>query len=340
MQDIMNSTYKISGKEKAAYLLIMLGKGQASKIMKYFNEDEIKTITFEIVNHNTIDKEERMMILQDFYNSCLAKSYIDKGGVDYAREVLYEAVGPQKAMELITDMMDLEKSKPFDFMKDIDPVEVFNFIQYENDQTIAFILSYLKNSQAASVLAMLPRERQANISVKIALMDKISPDIIKDIEKVMGEKFTRSGIQTYTKTEGVEVLVNILNAVDRSTEKQIFEMLEEENDNLANEVKKRMFVFEDIINLGNKEIQRFLSEVDTKDLSVALKTATEELKELILRNLSKRAKQMVTEEMNLLGPVRLSEVEKAQQALVSVIRALDEKGEILIRKTGDDKIID
>lgn len=340
MQDIMNSTYKISGKEKAAYLLIMLGKGQASKIMKYFNEDEIKTITFEIVNHNTIDKEERMMILQDFYNSCLAKSYIDKGGVDYAREVLYEAVGPQKAMELITDMMDLEKSKPFDFMKDIDPVEVFNFIQYENDQTIAFILSYLKNSQAASVLAMLPRERQANISVKIALMDKISPNIIKDIEKVMGEKFTRSGIQTYTKTEGVEVLVNILNAVDRSTEKQIFEMLEEENDNLANEVKKRMFVFEDIINLGNKEIQRFLSEVDTKDLSVALKTATEELKELILRNLSKRAKQMVTEEMNLLGPVRLSEVEKAQQALVSVIRALDEKGEILIRKTGDDKIID
>lgn len=340
MQDIMNSTYKISGKEKAAYLLIMLGKGQASKIMKYFNEDEIKTITFEIVNHNTIDKEERMMILQDFYNSCLAKSYIDKGGVDYAREVLYEAVGPQKAMELITDMMDLEKSKPFDFMKDIDPVEVFNFIQYENDQTIAFILSYLKNSQAASVLAMLPRERQANISVKIALMDKISPDIIKDIEKVMGEKFTRSGIQTYTKTEGVEVLVNILNAVDRSTEKQIFEMLEEENDNLANEVKKRMFVFEDIINLGNKEIQRFLSEVDTKDLSVALKTATEELKELILRNLSKRAKQMVTEEINLLGPVRLSEVEKAQQALVSVIRALDEKGEILIRKTGDDKIID
>lgn len=340
MQDIMNSTYKISGKEKAAYLLIMLGKGQASKIMRYFNEDEIKTITFEIVNHNTIDKEERMMILQDFYNSCLAKSYIDKGGVDYAREVLYEAVGPQKAMELITDMMDLEKSKPFDFMKDIDPVEVFNFIQYENDQTIAFILSYLKNSQAASVLAMLPRERQANISVKIALMDKISPDIIKDIEKVMGEKFTRSGIQTYTKTEGVEVLVNILNAVDRSTEKQIFEMLEEENDNLANEVKKRMFVFEDIINLGNKEIQRFLSEVDTKDLSVALKTATEELKELILRNLSKRAKQMVTEEINLLGPVRLSEVEKAQQALVSVIRALDEKGEILIRKTGDDKIID
>ena len=340
MQDIMNSTYKISGKEKAAYLLIMLGKGQASKIMKYFNEDEIKTITCEIVNHNTIDKEERMMILQDFYNSCLAKSYIDKGGVDYAREVLYEAVGPQKAMELITDMMDLEKSKPFDFMKDIDPVEVFNFIQYENDQTIAFILSYLKNSQAASVLAMLPRERQANISVKIALMDKISPDIIKDIEKVMGEKFTRSGIQTYTKTEGVEVLVNILNAVDRSTEKQIFEMLEEENDNLANEVKKRMFVFEDIINLGNKEIQRFLSEVDTKDLSVALKTATEELKELILRNLSKRAKQMVTEEMNLLGPVRLSEVEKSQQALVSVIRALDEKGEILIRKTGDDKIID
>ena len=190
MQDIMNSTYKISGKEKAEYLLIMLGKVQASKIMNYFNEDEIKTITFEIVNHNTIDKEERMMILQDFYNSCLAKSYIDKGGVDYAREVLYEAVGPQKAMELITDMMDLEKSKPFDFMKDIDPVEVFNFIQYENDQTIAFILSYLKNSQAASVLAMLPRERQANISVKIALMDKISPDIIKDIEKVMGEKFT------------------------------------------------------------------------------------------------------------------------------------------------------
>lgn len=340
MDDILNTNYNISGKQKAAYLLIMLGKNQASKIMKYFNEDEIKTIAFEIVNHNTIEKEERMKILLDFYNSCMAKTYIDKGGVDYAKEILYETLGPQKSMELISDMMDFEKSKPFDFMKDIDPLEVFNFLQYENDQTIAFILSYLKNSQSAAILSMLPKERQANISIKIALMDKISPDIIKDIEKVMGEKFTRSGMQTYTKTEGVEILVNILNAVDRSTEKQIFEMLEEENDSLANEVKKRMFIFEDIINLGNKEIQRFLTEVDMKDLSIALKTATNELKELILKNLSKRAKQMVTEEINLLGPVRLSEVEKSQQALVSVIRALDEKGEILIRKTGDDKIIE
>lgn len=340
MDNVLNSSFNRSGKQKAAYLLIMLGKNQASKIMRYFNEEEIKTITFEIVNHNTIEKEERMVILSDFYNSCMAKSYIDKGGVDYAKEILYELLGPQKSMELISDMMDFEKSKPFSFMKDIDPVEVFNFLQYENDQTIAFILSYLKNSQAATILSMLPKERQANISVKIALMDKISPDIIKDIEMVMGEKFTRSGLQTYTKTEGVEILVNILNAVDRSTEKQIFEMLEEENDSLASEVKKRMFVFEDIINLGNKEIQRFLVEVDTKDLSIALKTATPELKELILKNLSKRAKQIVTEEINLLGPVRLSEVEKSQQALVSIIRALDEKGEILIRKTGDDKIIE
>jgi flagellar motor switch protein FliG len=340
MDNAVNLSNKISGKQKAAYLLIMLGKNQASRIMKFFNETEIRTMAFEIVNHNTFEKDERMVILQDFYNSCLAKTYIDKGGVDYAKEVLYETLGPQKSMELISDMMDLNKSKPFEFMKDVDPVEVFNFLQYESDQTIAFILSYLKNSQAAAILSMLPKERQANISVKIALMDKISPDIIKDIEKVMGDKFTHTGVQTYTKTEGVDILVNILNAVDRSTEKQIFDMLEADNDSLASEVKKRMFVFEDIINLGNKEIQRFLAEVDTKDLSVALKTATNELKDLILRNLSKRAKQMVTEEMNLLGPVRLSEVEKAQQSLVSVIRALDEKGEILIRKTGDDKIIE
>lgn len=340
MENLKMSNLNISGKQKAAYLLIMLGKSQASKLMRFFNEEEIKTITFEIVNHNTIDKPDRMVILQDFYNSCLAKTYIDKGGIDYAKEILYETMGPQKALELINDMMDLEKSKPFDFMKDIDPIEVFNYLQFENDQTIAFILSYLKNNQAAAVLSMLPRERQANVSVKIALMDKISPDIIKEIESVMGEKFTRPGAQAYTKTEGIEILVNILNSVDRSTEKQIFEMLEEENDNLAGEVKKRMFVFEDIINLGDKEIQRFLVEVDTKDLAISLKTATEELKDLILKNLSKRARQIVIEEMNLLGPVRLSEIEKSQQELVSVIRALDEKGDILIRKTGDDKIID
>ncbi|MBN2853863.1 MAG: flagellar motor switch protein FliG [Clostridia bacterium] len=336
----MGSIEGISGKQKAANLLIMLGKDQASKVMKFFDEDDIKVITFEIVNHKTLEQKDRLEILKDFYNNCLTKRYIDKGGVEYAKEVLYETLGPQKSMELISDMMDLNKSSPFDFMKNVDPVEVFNYIQHEGDQTIAFVLSYLKNQQAAAILSMLPKERQANISIKIALMDKISPEIISDIEKVMEDKFVGIVTHSFTKTEGVEVLVNILNSVDRGTEKQIFELLEDRDDSLVDEIKKRMFVFEDIVNLGNKEIQRFLSDVDTKDLSVALKAATQEVKEVILNNLSKRAKQMVTEEMELLGPVRLSEVEKAQQALVSIIRALDEKGEIFIRKSGGDEIIE
>lgn len=336
----MGSIDQLSGKQKAANLIIMLGKAQASKVMKYFNEDEIREITFEIVNHNSIEQNDRIELLKDFYNTCLAKTYVDKGGVEYAKDILYETLGPQKSMEIIADMMDLSKSKPFDFMKDIDPIEVFNYIQHEGDQTIAFILSYLKNQQAAAILSLLPKERQASISVKIALMDKISPDIIKDIETVMEGKFVGMVTNAFTKTEGIEILVSILNSVDRGTEKQIFELLEDKEDDLVDEIKKRMFVFEDIVNLGAKEIQRFLSEVDTKELTIALKAATEEVKDLILGNLSKRAKQMVSEEMDLLGPVRLSEVEKAQQSLVAVIRALDEQGEIFIRKTGGDEIIE
>ena len=187
---------------------------------------------------------------------------------------------------------------------------------------------------------MLPQERQAAIAVKIAMIDKIPPDIIDDIEKVMERKFMSSASASFTKTEGVDVLVDILNSVERSTEKLIFEVLGEQDEKLADEVRKRMFVFEDIATLGSKEIQRFLGDVDTSELAIALKVATEDLKQLILSNMSKRAGDVLREEMDLMGPVRLSEVEKAQQSIVNIIRRLDEKGEIMIRKSGEDEIIE
>lgn len=336
----MSIAEELTGKEKAAHLLISLGKETAARIMKYLDEDEIKTITYEIVNSRAVDAQDRAVILEEFYQICLAQDYFTSGGVDYATNLLSDVIGPQRSMELITDLVNLNKAKPFDFMREVDPAEVFNFIQHEADQTIAFILSYLRPQQSAAVLSMLPQERQSVISVKIAMMDKISPDIIEEIEQVMQQKFVGAVSTSFTKTEGVDVLVEILNSVDRSTEKAIFEALGEKDDSLAEEVKKRMFVFEDIIHLGSKEIQRFLADVDSNELAVALKVATEELKQLILGNLSKRAGDVLREEMDLMGPVRLSEVEKAQQSLVNVIRRLDEKGEIMIRKTGEDEIIE
>lgn len=336
----MNIVTDLTGKEKAANVLIMLGKDASAKIMSYLDEDEIRKITYEIVNNKTVDKDDRINILKEFYHVCLAQTSFSEGGVEYAREVLTETLGPQRSMELITDLINLNKAKPFDFVKDLDVAEVFNFIQHESDQTIAFILSYLKSKQSAALMSMLPPERQSNIAVKIALMDKISPDVIADIEKVMQQRFVGSVSTSFTKMEGVEVLVNIMNSVDRGTEKQIFEELAKEDETLVDEIKTRMFVFEDIINLGPKEVQRFLADVETEDIAVSLKVATDEVKDLILSNLSKRIKDVVIEEMDLMGPVRLSEVEKSQQKLVNVIRKLDEKGEIFIRKTGGDTIIE
>lgn len=333
-------SYELTGKEKAAHLLISLGTDTAAKIMKYLTDDEIKAITYEIVNSRAVDSQDRAAILEEFYQICLAQDYFTSGGVDYASKLLSDVIGPQRSMELISDLVSLNKTKPFDFMREVDPAEVFNFIQHEADQTIAFILSYLRPQQSAAALSMLPQERQAAIAVKIAMIDKISPDIIEEVERVMQQKFMGAVAASFTKTEGVDVLVDILNLVDRATEKQIFEVLGEKDESLADEVKKRMFVFEDIVHLGGKEIQRFLADVDTGELAVALKVATEELKQLILNNLSKRAGDVLREEMDLMGPVRLSEVEKAQQSLVNIIRKLDEKGEIMIRKTGEDEIVE
>ncbi len=336
MADIKNLT----GIEKAANLLIILGKESAAKIMKYFTQDEIRSITYEIVNNRTLDDAMRLEMLKEFYQVCLAQQYFAVGGIDYAREVLSEVMGSQRSMELISDLIKISRSRPFDFVKDVDPLEMYNFIQHEGDQTIAFILSYLRPSQAATVLSMLPHERQASIAIKIAMLDRISPDIIDEIEKVMEKKFTTATSTSFTKTEGVDVLVNILNSVDRGTEKQIFDILGRQDAKLVDEVKARMFVFEDIISLGDKEIQRFLSEVDTGELAIALKVATNELKDLILKNMSKRAGDIVREEMDLMGAVRLSEVEKAQQSIVNIIRKLDEQGEIIIKRSDGDEIIE
>lgn len=336
----MSALNELSGKEKAANILIMIGKDASAKIMRYLDEEEIKKITFEIVNNKAVDKEDRVDILKEFYQICLAQSSYAEGGVEYAKEVLTESLGPQRSMELIADLINLNKAQPFDFVKDLDVAEVYNFIQHESDQTIAFILSYLKPRQSAGIMSLLPPERQSSISIRIALMDKISPDVIEEIERVMQQRFVGSVSNSFTKMEGIEILVDILNSVDRGTEKQIFEELSKEDEELVDEIKTRMFVFEDIINLGDREVQRFLADVETEDIATSLKVATDEVKNLILNNVSKRARDVILEEMELMGPVRLSEVEKAQQKLVNVIRKLDEKGEIFIRKNGGDTIIE
>ncbi|WP_144428517.1 flagellar motor switch protein FliG [Defluviitalea phaphyphila] len=328
-----------TGKEKAAMLLITLGPEKAAKIFKHLKEEEIEQLTLEIANIRTVSPKDKEKILEEFYQLCLAQEYIAEGGINYARQILEKALGSEKAIEVINKLTVSLQVRPFDFIRKTDASQLLNFIQNEHPQAIALILSYLKPSQAALVLAALPQEKQADVARRIALMDRTSPDIIKEVEKVLEKKLSSLVTEDYTAVGGVDAIVDIINSVDRGTEKHIMETLEVEDTELAEEIKKKMFVFEDIITLDNRSIQRILREIDNNDLAIALKGAGEEVKNVIFSNLSKRLATMIQEDMEYMGPVRLRDVEEAQQKIVNVIRKLEDIGEIVISRGGGDEII-
>ena len=328
-----------TGKEKAAMLLISLGPEKSAEIFKHLKEDEIEQLTLEIANIRTVTPEEKEKILEEFYQICLAQEYIAEGGIGYAKEILEKALGPQKALDVINKLTVSLQVRPFDFVRKTDPTQLLNFIQKEHPQTIALILAYLKPQQAAAVLSALPQEKQADVARRIAVMDRTSPDVIKEVEKILEKNLSSLIMQDYTAAGGVQSVVDILNSVDRGTEKYIMETLEVEDADLAEEIKKRMFVFEDILTLDNRSIQRFLREVDNKQLALALKGATEEVQNIIYSNMSKRLAEMIKEDIEFMGPVRLKDVEEAQQKIVNVIRKLEDAGEIVISRGGGDEII-
>jgi len=333
------NTQDYTGIQKAAILLIALGPERSADIFKHLKEDEIEELTLEIANTRSVSPQVKEDVLNEFYQICLAQQYIAEGGIGYAKELLDKALGEDRAKEVITKLTASLQVRPFEFVRKTDPSQLLNFIQDEHPQTIAMILSYLTSAQAALVIGALPPEKQADVAKRIAMMDRTSPDVIKEVERVLEKKLSSLVNQDYTIVGGVDAIVNILNTVDRTTEKHIMESLEIEEPELADEILKKMFVFEDILLLDDRAIQRVLRDVDNADLGVALKAANEEVQNVIFKNLSKRLAAMIKEDMEFMGPVRMKDVEEAQQKVVSVIRKLEDSGEIVISRGGGDEIV-
>lgn len=331
---------KLTGIQKSALLFITLGPEASANILKRLPESEIQKITYEIANISSVTSEQRHKILEEFLEMNKAKDYLVEGGIDYARELLSKALGPQRAGEILSKIAEASQiNRPFAIARKADAQQLLNVINYEHPQTIALILCYLQADKAAQIISELPEEIQSEVALRIATMNTTSPAVIKEIEKVLDEKLSTIVRTETTTLGGIDTLVGILNQVDRTTEKHITESLEEENYELAEKIKSSMFVFEDIITLDDVAIQRILREVENKELALALKGASEEVAEVIYRNQSKRAAASLKEDIEYLGPVRLTDVEKAQQQIVAIIRRLDDAQEIVISRGGEDALI-
>lgn len=333
-------TGKLTGIQKAAILLITLGPEASSGILKRLPDNEIQKITYEIANITGVDSEQRNQILAEFLEINKARDYILEGGLDYARIILSKALGQSRANEILDKVtQDTQAYRPFSIARKADAAQILNVISYEQPQTIALILCYLQPDKAAQVLAELPENIQSEVAYRIATMKSTSPLVIKEIEKVLESKLSSVVRTEMTQLGGIESLVDILNQVDRATEKNITEGLEREDVELAEKVKSSMFVFEDIVTLDDVSIQRILREVDIKELALAIKGCSGSVAEVIYKNQSKRAAESLKEDIEFLGPVRLVDVEKAQQKIVSIIRRLEDSGEIIISRGGEDAVI-
>ncbi len=329
----------LTGRQKCAILLITIGAEISAEVFKHLRESEIEMLTFEISQIERIDSEEKEAILKEFQEMMTAKDFITLGGIDYARELLEKAVGSQQAGDIISRLTSNLQVRPFDFIRRTDPSHLFNFIQQEHPQTIALILAYLEPQKASQILANLSPDIQSDIAKRIATMDRTSPEVLREIEVVLEKKLAVLSSEDYTLAGGIDSIVEILNLVDRSTEKLIIESLEEEDPELAEEIKKRMFVFEDIVLLDDRSLQKVLREVDNSELVKALKAVDTEVQDKIFRNLSKRAAGLLKEDMEFIGPVRIKEVEECQQHIVSLIRRLEEQGEIVVARPGEDELV-
>lgn len=335
----MAKEQEINGVQKAAILLIALGPERSATIFKHLKEEEIEELTLEIANTRSVSPKTKEQVLNEFYDICLAQQYIAEGGIGYAKELLEKALGPEKAMDVIGKLTASLQVRPFEFVRKTDASQLLNFIQDEHPQTIALILSYLSSNQASAIISSLPPDKQADVAKRIAQMDRTSPDVIKEVERILERKLSSLVNQDYTIIGGVDAIVDILNTVDRSTEKHIMESLEIDEPELADEIRRKMFVFEDILSLDDRAIQRVLRDVDNNDLAIALKGSNEEVQNVIFNNMSKRLAAMIKEDMEFMGPVRLKDVEESQQKIVNIIRKLEDSAEIVISRGGGDEII-
>ncbi|WP_299077287.1 flagellar motor switch protein FliG [uncultured Fretibacterium sp.] len=333
------SNSSVSNREKIAVLMVALGNDIAAEVYKKLDDTAIELITLEVANLRKVTPELKLEVLKEAQEVLMAREFMARGGVDYARDVLERALGPERAQNLLARITASLQVRPFDFMRHTDPQQVLGFIQGEHPQTIALILSYLEAPQAAMILSGLPAIMQAEVAKRIARMDRITPEVLREVERVLERKLSTVMGQDFTMAGGIDAVVAIVNSADRTTERNIMEHLEENDPELAEEIKKRLFVFEDIIRLDDRSLQRVLREVDMKELGLALKGATEELRTKFFKNMSKRAAEMLQEDMDYMGPVRVKDVEESQQKVVNIVRGLEEQGEIVIASGGEDELV-
>ena len=331
---------EMSNQQKAAILFITLGPELSAPVFKHLSDDEIERITLEIASQKQVTPAQKAYVIGEFYQLAMAKDYLSSGGLEYAQDVLEKALGSEKAANILSRLTTSLQVRPFDFLRKTDPSQLLNFIQNEHPQTIALVMAYLDADQAAMILTALPADKQADVAKRIAEMDRTSPDVIREVERVLERKLSSLVTQDFTTAGGVKAIVEILNRVDRTSEKAIIETLEVDNPELTEEIKKLMFVFEDIVMIDDRSIQRILRDVDNKDLSLSLKATPKEVADKVFKNMSSRAADMLREEIEFMGPVKIRDVEEAQQRIVNVIRNLEDKGEIVVaRGKGEEMIV-
>jgi flagellar motor switch protein FliG len=329
----------MTGRQKAAILLVSLGADASAAVFQHLRQDEIDELTLEIAGIGHIAPDRKTAIVEEFYETAVAQEYISEGGLEYARQVLDKALGTERANEVMNRLSSSIQVSPFEFLRRTDPSQIINVIANEHPQTVALILAYLPSDTAAQVVSALPDELQAEVAMRIALMDRTAPEVIREIERVLERKLSSVINQDFTSAGGLRSLVDLLNQVDRATERTIIETLEEQNPELADEVRRMMFLFEDIVMLDDRNIQQVLREVDTKELAMALKGTPAEVQDAIFRNMSERAALNIKEDLEFMGPVRVKDVEDAQQKVVAVIRRLEEDGTIVIVRGGEDQLV-
>jgi flagellar motor switch protein FliG len=327
------------GKEKAAILLIALGPEVGGNVLKQLRENEIEALTMQVFTTEAVKDDTRKQVLADCYGMALAQGYLSNGGAQYAEEMLAKALGNEKAAEIMSRLISSVRPRHFDFLKDTDPFQLVTFIQDEQPQAIALILSHLPAVTAAKILAILQPEQRAEVAMRIATMERTPPEVIEGVEAVLKRRVSSILQSDYSMAGGVEHLAALLANVDRSTERVILDHLDKNAPELAAEVRKLTFTFDNLIQLDDPSLQRVLREVDARDLAMALRGVADELREKIFKNLSSRAAEMLREDISVSGPVRMRQVEESQQRIVGIVRKLEEQGELVIQRGSDDVLV-
>ena len=326
----------IPGIRKAAILLLSLGQEAGATIMGRLERGKVENISRQIAEIDTVRPEEQDKVLLEYYNMAMARRYMDQGGLSYAQALLEKSLPPEEAREILRQVTQTIQQTPFQFLQKADPENVLTFIQDEHPQTIALILAHMQAQRSAEILMGLSQQKQVEVIKRIASMEQTNPEVIREVEAGLENRLSDIVSQTFDKAGGVDSAAEILNLADRSTEKGILESLETDDPDLVEQIRRLMFIFEDIMLVNDKGVQAVLKEVDNDELALALKTASDELKNKIFANMSERASQLIKEDMEYMGPVRLSDVEGAQQKIVDIVRRLEDAGEIIIQGRGGD----